>query len=558
MRRFLLCTTALGAFFAASTATSPVEAGGLSTARFGGELGHVVGDNPGAIYYNPGAIGLTRGFNIMVDGLLAWRTASFDRRELCPSTANPESCGDNRFSEPADGIGANYSKSKLANFIAAPMLGATGRIPLSDDIALGVGAGFFVPFGGQSTWGNNTAFEGSNYPGAVAGSQRWWAIDGTLRSLFISAAASVSISELVHVGMSGGVAINQVNTLRAKALDNSDNLNAEGRAWLNAKDMNAHLGAGIVVTPWKNNDLRLGFSYQAPVGFNGVTMNGTLTIHDGAGQVTEQNVDFHHVWPDIFNLGVAWLPIEELELRFNGNVQRWSLLKDQCITNAGAACEIQESGAEPEGRDDTIVNIPRRWQDTVGFRVGASYWVAPEVELFGGVGYDGNAVPDATMEPALTDFHDIAVNLGAKFGLGDHVALAASYTQVIYFARDVDSSLNVLEGDSMGPAASGKYTQNLGYGNINVIFNIDPWSDDSPTDSGEPEGPMPVEGDFEAEGTMDSETMVEPDPIAPIEPEPPMDPIEPAPDDAGPDGAVPDAAPDAAPDDAPAAPEETP
>ena len=528
MRRFLLCTTA--ALLAASTTTSDARAGGLSTARFGGELGHVVGDNPGAIYYNPGAIGLTRGFNIMVDGLFAWRTASFDRRELCTSTANPESCGDNQFSEPADGIGANYSKSKLANFVAAPMLGATGRIPLTEDVALGVGAGFFVPFGGQSTWGNNTAFEGSNYPGAVAGSQRWWAIDGTLRSLFISAAASVSISELVHIGMSGGVAINQVNTIRAKALDNSDNLIAEGRAWLNAKDMNAHLGGGIVVTPWKNNDLRLGFSYQAPVGFNGVTMNGTLTIHDGAGQVTEQNVDFHHVWPDIFNLGVAWLPIEELELRFNGNVQRWSLLKDQCITNAGAPCEIQENGAEPEGRDDTIVNIPRRWQDTVGFRVGASYWVAPEVELFGGVGYDGNAVPDATMEPALTDFHDIAVNLGAKFGLGDHVALAASYTQVIYFARDVDSSLNVLEGDSMGPAASGKYAQNLGYGNINVIFNIDPWSDDEPAAT-EPEGPMPVEGDFEAEGTMDTETIVDPEPVPPpVEPEPPVEPVEPPPE----------------------------
>ena len=120
MRRFLLCTTA--ALLAASTTTSDARAGGLSTARFGGELGHVVGDNPGAIYYNPGAIGLTRGFNIMVDGLFAWRTASFDRRELCTSTANPESCGDNQFSEPADGIGANYSKSKLANFVAAPMV----------------------------------------------------------------------------------------------------------------------------------------------------------------------------------------------------------------------------------------------------------------------------------------------------------------------------------------------------------------------------------------------------------------------------------------------------
>ncbi|MCA9625228.1 MAG: outer membrane protein transport protein, partial [Myxococcales bacterium] len=447
-------------------------------------------------YYNPGAIGLSRGFNFMVDGILAWRTATYERSEICaPGGATPTPCGygpnNNEYAEPSDGIGANNSKSTLKNVVAAPMLGATGRVPVSEDVALGFGAGFFVPFGGQSSWNGNSAFDGSRYTGAQDGAARWWAIDGTLRSLFVSAAFSVSISELVHLGISGGIAINQVDTIRAKTLDGSNNLLAEGRALLQGKSIDPQLGGGVVVTPFKNNDLRLGVSYQAPVGITGVAMGGTLTLHDGRGQVTEQDVDFHTVWPDTFRFGVAYKPIEELELRLNANVQRWSLLKDQCITNAGAPCDIEEDGSEPladpnnpDGpeKDDNIVNIPRRWNDSFGIRVGATYNIIPEVGIFGGVGYDSNAVPDATLEPALTDFHDVAVNIGGQFQFTENIGLAASYTQIFYISRDNTGKgeLQNFAPDSLGPDAAGKFTQAIGFLNINVIGSFDPWAEEAP------------------------------------------------------------------------------
>jgi long-chain fatty acid transport protein len=483
MRRTLVFSAALGAFLAGSLATDTAEASGLSTARFGGELGHVVGDNPGAVYYNPGAIGLTKGFNFMADGLFAWRTASYERPERCPAVGSGCGYANSEVGEPSDGVGSNTGTAALSNFAAAPMLGATGNIPINDDLSIGFGAAFFVPFGGSSTWSKNESFEGSRYAGAVDGRQRWWSIDGTLRSLFISAAASVSISKMFHIGVSGGAAISQVNTIRAKALDNSNNVGAEGRAWLNAKDLNGQIGAGVVVTPLDDPmDLRLGFSYQAPVGFNGLTMNGTLSIHDGSGQTTEQNVDFHHAWPDTFRIGVAYKPLDTLELRLNANVQRWSLLQDQCITNAGAPCEIEENGAEPDGQDDTIINLPRRWNDGFGIRLGTSFWATDSIELFGGVGYDSNAIPDQTLEPALTDFHDVAVNAGAKFTIAENYAIAASYTQIFYISRDTTDTggLHEFEGDSVGPDAGGKYKQNLGFGNLHFIARFDPWADDKP------------------------------------------------------------------------------
>ncbi len=484
MQKLIVATTAAAALGGSLDAA----ASGLSTARFGGEHGHPTTDNPTAIYYNPAGIGLSEGINVFVDGNLAWRIATYERPAVCPPTTEPSACdatpSNNEYGEASDAIGANYGKAALTNVVAAPMVGATANIPLGSDYRLGFGAGFFVPFGGTSSWDRNEAFDDHpRFPGARDGVNRWWSIDGTLRSMFLSGALSFSIHELVHLGLSGGVAFSEVNTVRAKVLDNSNNLAREGRAWVDASDVNAHLGLGIVVTPFKNDELRLGLSYQMPVGFGGITMEGTLSIHDGTpGGVSESEVELHHVWPDVFRLGAAYKPLTELELRLFGDVTRWSLFEDQCITAVGAeACRDGDGNLAPE----VILNIPRDWDVGVSVRAGASYWVHDDVELFLGVGYDSNAVPDETLEPALTDFDDVSVALGARLRATDWWALAISYTQIFYVPRDTTSTSKTAappDPKSLGPDAGGTYQQALGFANLNMQFSFDPFSDPARVD----------------------------------------------------------------------------
>lgn len=457
-------------------------ASGLSTARFGGEHGHPTTDNPTAIYYNPGAIGLSEGVNIYVDGNLAWRISTFERPPVCPPAAEPTACAantnNNEFGESNDAIGANYGKASLTNFVAAPMIGASVKIPVADDYDLGIGAGFFVPFGGQSSWDKNDAFEDHpRFPGPRDGVARWWSIDGTLRSMFLSGALSLSMHDLVHIGVSGGVAFSEVNTIRAKVLNNSNNLGLEGRAWVDASDVNAHLGAGVVVTPFKNDSLRLGLSYQMPVGLNGVTMQGTLAIQDGTpGGVSEQEIDLHHVWPDVFRLGAAFKPLPQLELRLFGDVTRWNLFKDQCITSVGIPdCRDGDGNLVPE----VIINVPRDWNVGVGVRGGGSYWINEAVELSLGLGYDSNAVPDETLEPALVDFDDVSVALQGRFRATDWWTLSLGYTQIFYVPRDTFGKSKTAEPadpKSLGPDAGGKYAQSIGFVNLNMQFAFDPFA----------------------------------------------------------------------------------
>ena len=105
-----------------------------------------------------------------------------------------------------------------------------------------------------------------------------------------------------------------------------------------------------------------------------------------------------------------------------------------------------------------------------------------DVELYAGVGYDGNAVPDKTIDPSLYDTEKVTASLGGRFELlEDSLALAATYTQVFYFertvaAREDGASESVLpsgvDPELRSPDAAGTYNQAVGVFNLNVQYTF--------------------------------------------------------------------------------------
>jgi len=463
--------------------TSPAAASGLSTARFGGERGTPMDVNSTAIFYNPGALGQLQGVDLFLDVNAAWRLASYDRTAPigCGPGADPAGCNvPQEVPVPADAAGANNGKASLTNFAAAPMVGASAGGNVTEDIRLAGGIAFFVPFGGQSAWDQNSAFEGnSTYPGALDGVQRWYSIDGVFRTLHISGAFGVGITDYFSIGVSGGIAITQAQTVRARIPSGINDVVTEGRSYLDTSSISPHMGTGILVTPLGNQDLRIGLSYQAPVGFTGTKTKGTLFLRNTVG-VTEQDVEMDVNWPDIIRLGVGWRPTKSFEARLFGDFTRWSLFQDQCIISDGVDCDINEDGSVADSVSDpnaVAANIPRRWNDAFGIRAGASWWVVPEVELQLGVGYDSNAIPDQTLGPDLLDFHDVSVALGGKFQLTNELFLSAAYTQFFYIPRDTTdtSGTNDFAPPSAQPYSGGNYSQNLGALNVYLQAAFDPF-----------------------------------------------------------------------------------
>ena len=167
------------------------QAAGIAVARFGGEHGHPTTDNPTAIYYNPAGLALGNGTHIYIDGTLAIRNATFLRPESAIGTYSINGVEETLTTDGA--VAANSGEATLSNIGAIPFIGVTSDFG-TDWMAAGLA--FYAPFGGSSSWDKNTAFEGDEmYPGAVDGPQRWFSIDGTIRSIYLTAATAFHIKE---------------------------------------------------------------------------------------------------------------------------------------------------------------------------------------------------------------------------------------------------------------------------------------------------------------------------------------------------------------------------
>ena len=167
----------------------PAYASGFFVARFGGEHGHPTTDNPTAIYYNPAGLTLGKGLRLYLDGNFAWRTFTYERPieaiDSCLGTA--DECGDvpanSAVGTPADALSANSGKGTLNNQLASPFIGATYQTG-----NWGFGLGLYAPFGGSSVYDKVSRV--GDHVGTEDGPQRWWAIEGTIRTVYITGAAA--------------------------------------------------------------------------------------------------------------------------------------------------------------------------------------------------------------------------------------------------------------------------------------------------------------------------------------------------------------------------------
>jgi len=466
--------------FSAATAASSAYAGNLITAQFGGEQGHVAADHPTAIYFNPAGLALGTGWRIYVEGTLAWRKAEYDRSESAISNVLDE--GETGTGTPADALDVNSGKAKLSNLAGAPFLGVATDLGVPN---LGVGVAFYVPIGGQSSWGKNDDYEGDErFPGAVDGPQRWFSTDGELRTLYLSVAGAY---RLVGPRLAFGAGINftqsNIFTTRARNTQGTDDVAdasgtlVEGRSLLDTNGFAIAASAGV---NWEAMPgLWIAASYQSQPGFGNSTQSGELTNKFGTGDTNTTKIRIDQDLPDIVRVGARYRARPDLELRLAGDFQRWSVFKGQCILNAevdeDAKCSLRDDGSS---RDDTdiILNIPRQWKDTFGIRGGASYWLNPDLELQGGVLFDTAAVPDKTMEASLPDHDKLYVRAGVRWAvMPDQLLLTLAANNVFYFKRTIEPREQGEIGTvspSTVPDGAGEYTSNVVFFNLGAEYRF--------------------------------------------------------------------------------------
>lgn len=455
-------------FLQISTAT----AAGIAVARFGGELGHPTTSNPTALYYNPAGIAFDSGHRVLLDAVLAYRTVTYDRDPS--SISNPT---------PTDGeVLANSGTGSVANFVTNPFAGFVTDFGL--DIPLAVGVAFYVPFGGQTVWDDVNPVEG--YPGAIDGPQRWYAIEGTIRTMALTLGVAYQIESIrLAFGFAGNLYLSEIDTIRARNSDGTDDLTSpdgglkEGRSWLVADSTDFGLGFGFMWEPLEDA-FWVGASYQTRPNINGdMRLEGTLDNLLAISTPSQNPVTVTQSLPDIIRLGFRYRPTTDIELRLFGDYTRWSAFENQCIVNndidgdIDTVCAVDETGEQinEENQTKVIQNLGRNWEDSFGVRLGASYYLG-DLELQLGTGYDSNAIPDDTLEPALLDHEKITVGIGARYPFTDFFVASLLASNVFYIERDTNNvgTAETLHTPSRQPNSEGVYSQNVFMVNIGLEF----------------------------------------------------------------------------------------
>ena len=445
----------------------PVWAGGYATARFGGEHGHAASEHVTSLYYNPAGLAFGKGTRVYAEGLFAYRYASYLRR------ANAiDNFGSGTPDNDPAALAANSGEAELSNVLVSPFLGVVSDLGID---GLGVGAGFYVPFGGQASWQKNDDFaNNAMYPGAVDGTQRWASIEGYHRVLYGTVAVAYRLpGPRLSFGIGFNLVRQELETLRARNADGTDDLVGaggslkEGTTLLDGSNTSFAIGAGVMWQPIER--LRIGLSYQSMPGFGESKLDGQLTSQFGNGSVGLVDTQLSLVIPDLIRFGVSYKVSPKVEVHLAGDYTRWSTFDRHCLLvrpseGDPGECIIDEDGSAGDGAGTVLLGIPRDWKDTFGVRVGGSYWFSEPFELFGGFGYDSNAIPDDTLEPGFFDMDKLITTAGVRYQILDQkLMLTGSLTNVYYFKRETQPRMTAPELPSRNPDGAGVYEQSINF-----------------------------------------------------------------------------------------------
>jgi long-chain fatty acid transport protein len=452
MRRLRAAAQVASSVIAASAVA---RASGISVATFGGEHGVPTTTEPTALYYNPSGIADSYGGHLYADANTAWRSASYERPPS-PSDA----------AVPAGAAGANSGRASLLNLVFSPFVGATYKLG-----HWAVGAAFFTPFGGQSSWDKNERFQGNaTYPGAVDGVQRWWITSGIIRSSFFSVGAAYDFGP-VSVGLVGNLIQTQVTINQAREPTGDNDIEQEGRSLLDVSSWDGSLGVGVT---YKTRVLRIGASYQSRPNFGGgIDASGTLKTVFANGRLNSNSVDFTTDLPDVFRLGASYSLRPDLDLRLSGDFQTWSVLDRQCVFVKGSHCDLNPDGSARSGAQ-VLVNQPRDFHDTFGIRASASYWPKDEVELMAGMGYSSNAIPARTYQPDILDANALSFSVGTIVAVIPRLMLGFGYMQFVFLDRNTvgQNAAATLAPPSRAPDAGGKTSILAGVFNLTANYGF--------------------------------------------------------------------------------------
>lgn len=348
-----------------------------------------------AVYYNPAALSVVQGDNLLVSGSYV---------NLQASVENSQRKSTNKHDD-------NFLASFFANY----------RIPDSD-FTLGIGT--YAPFGLATEYGKD-AFT------------RFAAIDTELKTIYVTPAVSWNPSNYFSLG--AGLSFVHASGVfsRALCLDPisfcTQPLGLEGRVRVTDTANAFAYNLGLLVKPTEN--LKFGFSYRSRADLRFDNADAKFT---GSFSTPTVKADVRPLpLPPVINVGLFWQIIPAWGAEFVYEYTRWSEFKNFTATFSPASVFL------PLGVPITGFQLPEDWKNTSTLRLGSFYALNENWELRGGLALEQAPIPNKTLNPAIPDADKLTLNAGVGYKW-NKFSFDLGYMAVFYKSRRVTN--DELEG----------------------------------------------------------------------------------------------------------------
>ena len=343
----------------------------FATAR--GEAFVATADNPSAIYYNPAGITQLEGNNLR-GGLYG---IYLDQKYSPPSGA--------------DNSGQTYRNSD--NLAAVPQIFYTYR---PNDFPVSFGLGFYAPYGGKSSWPQDTGFR------AVA-------LDGSLTYVTINPVVAVKLPFNVSIG--GGVMVNYADMSLDQGLKDSYKPPAINFFKFYGHGMSVGYNLGLLWQPC--DQISLGASFHSSAG---VTLNGQTEYQQFPNPPdTRQTAQADFKFPFTAVCGISYRPTPKWNIEFDVDYTDWSSFGTVTIHQSDTTWPIKQDNS-----------LTLNWQASRMYEFGVTRYFDSGWHASAGFVYNENSVPDAYYIPIVADMNRYFLSAGTGYK-GKHFNFDIAY-----------------------------------------------------------------------------------------------------------------------------------
>lgn len=373
----------------------------FATAR--GEAFVATADNPSAIFYNPAGITQLEGNNLRGGAYGIYLDQSFR-----PPVGAP-----------------NYGQTyyNRDNYALVPRFFYTYTLP---DSPLSFGLGLYSPYGGKSSWPQNTGFRSV----------------GTGASLtYITINPVVALKAAPGLSLAGGLMVNYAKIELDQGLSVfptplTNYFRFSGSGW------SVGYNLGLLWQPHPKISLGATFRSSAMMNFQGDARYEQLPFILSASHSARMDLEF----PTTATVGASYRPTPKWNMEFDASYTDWGSFGTTAIRQSSTTYPVLQ---------DIPLNLD--WQPSWMYELGVTRYFDSGWHASAGAVYSENSVPDAYYNPLVADLDRYFLSTGVGFKgkrLSFDIAYQLGYGPSHTVAGSQPSSV---PSSSTGQTADGKY-----------------------------------------------------------------------------------------------------